>query len=138
MTGVAAASQPGNPFDALGDPTRREILRILSAGDRRVVDVAAELPISRPAVSRHLRVLKDAGLVTERPEGTARLYGLGEQGVHAVQEYLQGVWGTASARFRLLAENLPEAGGDEQGRDDQGRDDQGGDGEAGTASGSSR
>lgn len=105
---MVPASSPGDPFEALSDPTRREILRILSAGDRRVVDVAAELPISRPAVSRHLRVLKDAGLVTERAEGTGRLYRLQEQGVHAVQEYLQHVWGDAATRFRLLAENLTE------------------------------
>ena len=113
---MAPASAQGDPFDALGDPTRRQILRILSAGDRRVVDIAAELPISRPAVSRHLRVLKDAGLVTERPDGAGRLYRLQDHGVHAVQDYLRGVWGDAATRFQLLAENLPDA---PRGRDDQ-------------------
>jgi DNA-binding transcriptional ArsR family regulator len=94
-----------DPFDALGDPTRREILRILSAGDKPVHEIAATLPISRPAVSRHLRLLKDAGFVTERAEGNRRIYALQDGGVHAVADYLEGVWGEAAARFRLLAEN---------------------------------
>jgi DNA-binding transcriptional ArsR family regulator len=94
-----------DPFDALGDPTRREILRILSSGDRPVHEIAATLPISRPAVSRHLRLLKDAGFVTERAEGNRRIYALQDGGVRAVAGYLEGVWGEAAARFRLLAEN---------------------------------
>jgi DNA-binding transcriptional ArsR family regulator len=94
-----------DPFDALGDPTRREILRLLSEGDKPVHTIAAALPISRPAVSRHLRLLKNAGLVTERAEGNRRIYQLQGGGVHAVQDYLEGVWGEAAARFRLLAEN---------------------------------
>ena len=67
--------------------------------------IAAALPISRPAVSRHLRLLKDAGMVAERAEGTRRIYHLQEQGMRAVQAYLEGIWGEAAARFRLLAEN---------------------------------
>ena len=63
------------------------------------------MPISRPAVSRHLRLLKDAGLVAEQAQGTRRIYHLRERGAGAVQEYLEGVWGEAAARFRLLAEN---------------------------------
>jgi DNA-binding transcriptional ArsR family regulator len=94
-----------DPFEALGDPTRREILRLLSAGDKPVHEIASSLPISRPAVSRHLRLLKDAGLVTERAEGNRRIYHLQGEGVRAVQEYLEGVWGEAAARFRLMAEN---------------------------------
>lgn len=94
-----------DPFEALGDPTRRQILRLLSAGDKPVHEIASSLPISRPAVSRHLRVLKDAGLVSERAEGNRRIYHLQGGGVHAVQEYLEGVWGEAAARFRLMAEN---------------------------------
>src|SRR5689334_3590983 len=94
-----------DPFEALGDPTRREILRLLAAGDRAVGDLAGELPISRPAVSRHLRLLKEAGLVAERAEGTRRIYQIREEGLEAVQAYLVGVWGEAAARFRLLAEN---------------------------------
>ena len=95
----------GDPFEALGDPTRREILRLLSAGDKAVHELADALPISRPAVSRHLRLLKDAGMVTERAEGTRRIYRLEAEGVSAVQAYLEGVWGEATARFRLVAEN---------------------------------
>ena len=95
----------GDPFEALGDPTRREILRLLSAGDKAVHELAAALPISRPAVSRHLRLLKDAGMVVERAEGTRRIYRLQDEGAGAVQEYLEGVWGEAIVRFRLLAEN---------------------------------
>lgn len=94
-----------DPFDALGDPTRREILRLLSEGDKPVHEIAAALPISRPAVSRHLRLLKDAGMVAERAEGNRRIYHLQGGGVRAVQDYLEGVWGDAAARFRLLAEN---------------------------------
>jgi DNA-binding transcriptional ArsR family regulator len=89
----------------LGDPTRREILRLLSAGDKPVHELAAALPISRPAVSRHLRLLKEAGMVAEQARGTRRIYRLEEAGMRAVQAYLEGVWGQATARFRLLAEN---------------------------------
>jgi DNA-binding transcriptional ArsR family regulator len=95
----------GDPFEALGDANRRVILRLLSDGDKPVQAIAAAMPISRPAVSRHLRLLKGAGLVTERAEGTRRIYHLQEQGLAAVQAYLEGVWGDAAARFRLLAEN---------------------------------
>ena len=68
-------------------------------------ELADELPISRPAVSRHLRLLKEAGLVIDRPEGTRRLYRLHDEGIEAVREYLEQVWGEAAARFRLLADN---------------------------------
>lgn len=95
----------GDPFEALGDATRREILQLLSRGDKAVHEIAAELPISRPAVSRHLRLLKDAGMVAERAEGTRRIYHLEADGLRAVQAYLEGVWGQAAGRFRLLAEN---------------------------------
>ena len=108
MTEARAA---GDPFEALGDPNRREILRLLSGGDKPVQEIAAAMPISRPAVSRHLRLLKGAGLVTERPQGTRRIYHLQEQGMHAVQEYLERVWGEAAARFRLLAENTERTAG---------------------------
>jgi len=70
-----------------------------------VRELADELPISRPAVSRHLRLLKEAGLVIDRPEGTRRLYRLHDEGIEAVREYLEQVWGEAAARFRLLADN---------------------------------
>jgi DNA-binding transcriptional ArsR family regulator len=89
----------------LGDPNRREILRVLSNGGLAVGEIAAALPISRPAVSRHLRLLKEAGMVTERADGTRRIYELQQQGADAVRAYLEAVWGEASARYRLVAEN---------------------------------
>ena len=95
----------GDPFDALGDPNRRAIVEQLRAGDRSVRELADALPISRPAVSRHLRLLKDAGLVVDRAEGTRRLYRLHDEGVEAVRAYLEGVWGGAAARFTIAAEN---------------------------------
>jgi DNA-binding transcriptional ArsR family regulator len=95
----------GDPFEALGDPHRRTILRLLGEGDRSVGELARELPISRPAVSRHLRVLREAGLVREEPRGTRRIYALQGEGLDAVRTYLEQVWGEAAARFRLAAEN---------------------------------
>jgi DNA-binding transcriptional ArsR family regulator len=102
---VAQPSSSGDPFEALGDPNRRHILRLLSDGDKPVQEIAAAMPISRPAVSRHLRLLKDAGMVSELARGAQRIYHLQEQGMQAVQAYLEGIWGEAAARFRLLAEN---------------------------------
>jgi DNA-binding transcriptional ArsR family regulator len=81
-------------------------LTILSEGGRSVGEIATALPISRPAVSRHLRLLKAAALVTERAEGTRRIYRLRDQGIDAVRGYLEEVWGDAAARFRLTAENV--------------------------------
>ncbi len=68
-------------------------------------ELASTLPISRPAVSRHLRVLREAGLVDEVPRGTRRIYHLQAQGIEAVRAYLEQVWGDAATRFRLTAEN---------------------------------
>ena len=94
-----------DPFEALGDANRRLILRLLSQGDLAVGELAEALPISRPAVSRHLRLLKEAGLVAERAEGTRRFYQLQREGADAVRAYLEAVWGAAAARFSLVAEN---------------------------------
>jgi DNA-binding transcriptional ArsR family regulator len=99
------ATPERDPFDALGDPNRRAILALLGTHDRSVQQLADALPISRPAVSRHLRVLKEAGLVADRPEGTRRLYALQEEGVDAVRAYIEQVWGDAAGRFKLVAEN---------------------------------
>jgi DNA-binding transcriptional ArsR family regulator len=110
------ATDPGDPFEALGDANRREILRLLSDGDKPVREIADAMPISRPAVSRHLRLLKDAGLVTEQAQGTRRIYHLHERGIHAVQEYLERVWGEAAGRFRLLAENTADRADEAPGR----------------------
>ncbi len=99
------ALRPTDPFAALGDPNRRAIVELLRPGERSVREIADELPISRPAVSQHLRVLKRAGLVTEEADGTRRLYRLHDEGVAAVRAYLESVWGDAAGRFRLSAEN---------------------------------
>jgi DNA-binding transcriptional ArsR family regulator len=109
----AATASKGDPFDALGDQHRRQILRLLATSDRSVAEIAETLPISRPAVSRHLRVLKEAGLVREQPVGTRRIYGLEAEGMVAIERYLRQVWGEAGARFRLVAENTEPRGGDD-------------------------
>ena len=93
-----------DPFEALGDPNRRAILALLGDRGRSVQEIADALPISRPAVSRHLRLLKEAELVTEEARGTRRIYRVHEQGIEAVRGYLEQVWGEAAARFRLMAE----------------------------------
>ena len=102
---MTSAAQPSDPFSALGDPNRRAIVELLGPGERSVQQIADELPISRPAVSQHLRVLKEAGLVIEEARGTRRLYRLHDEGVAAVRAYLERVWGDAAGRFRLTAEN---------------------------------
>jgi DNA-binding transcriptional ArsR family regulator len=98
-----------DPFKALGDPHRRAIVELLGSGPRSVQEIADDLPISRPAVSRHLRLLKDAGLVIDQSKGARRLYQLHGAGVEAAQKYLDEVWGEATTRFRLLAENTKPA-----------------------------
>lgn len=100
----------GDPFEALGDPNRRAIVELLGDAERSVQELADLLPISRPAVSRHLRVLKRAGLVVERPLGTRRIYQLHDEGVEAVRAYMERVWGEAAARFRLVAANSSRRG----------------------------
>jgi DNA-binding transcriptional ArsR family regulator len=86
-------------LDALGDPMRRRLLELLHAGPRPVGELAAELPIGRPAVSKHLRVLEGAGLVRHRSHGTRNLYALAPEGLTGVQQWLVGVWDTALAAF---------------------------------------
>jgi DNA-binding transcriptional ArsR family regulator len=107
---MTAPGRAGDPFDALGDPNRRAIVELLGSGGRSVREIADTLPISRPAVSRHLRLLKDAGLVVEEPRGTRRIYRLHADGVEAVQRYLIQVWGDVAVRFRLVAENTGQTG----------------------------
>src|SRR2546426_854817 len=92
---------------APGGRQRRAILRLLAQRPRPVHELAAGLPISRPAVSRHLRLLKEAGLVVDRPAGNERVYQLHARGTGALQAYVDEVWGEAIARFRLLADNSP-------------------------------
>ena len=104
---MSQAGVAGDPFEALGDPNRRAIVELLGSGGRSVQQIADAVPISRPAVSRHLRLLKNAGLVVEEPRGTRRIYRLHDEGVAAVQAYLARVWRDAATRFRLVAENTP-------------------------------
>ena len=89
---MALPAPAGDPFEALGDPNRRAIVELLGAGERSVREIADELPISRPAVSRHLRLLRLAGLVVEEPRGTRRIYRLRDDGVIAIRGYLERVW----------------------------------------------
>jgi DNA-binding transcriptional ArsR family regulator len=105
LVGSAKASASGDPFDALGDPNRRAIIELLVSGGRSVREIADAMPISRPAVSRHLRLLREAGLVTEEPVGRCRIYRLDNAGVEEVRAYLTAIWTDAAARFRLVAEN---------------------------------
>ncbi len=93
-----------SPFEALADPHRRAILELLHGGARSVREIADDMPITRPAVSRHLRLLKEAGLVTSSAEGTRRLYQLHDEGLDAVRSYVEQIWGDAAARFRLVAD----------------------------------
>jgi DNA-binding transcriptional ArsR family regulator len=95
----------GNAFAALGDATRRKVFELLRRGPRAVGDLAAELPVSRPAVSQHLRVLKEAGLVTERRNGTRRLYAIDPGGVAVLRDYFDDFWNEALARYKAAAEN---------------------------------
>jgi DNA-binding transcriptional ArsR family regulator len=88
------------PLGALGDPTRRLIFETLIRGPRSVGDLAGELPVSRPAVSQHLRALKEAGLVVDRPVGTRRIYQVNPGGVAALRAYLDQLWGDALAAFQ--------------------------------------
>jgi DNA-binding transcriptional ArsR family regulator len=93
-------------FVALADPHRRSILAMLGDGERTVQQIADALPISRPAVSRHLRLLGQAGLVEAEPRGRQRLYRLQDDGVEALRAYVETVWGEAAARFKIVADNL--------------------------------
>jgi len=89
---------------ALADPTRRSIFERLAAGPRPVVELARGLPVSRPAVSQHLRVLKGAGLVVDRQAGARRLYQLNPDGLGALRAYLDRFWDQALAAFKAAAE----------------------------------
>jgi DNA-binding transcriptional ArsR family regulator len=100
----------GHPLDALGDPTRRQVFELLRRGPRSVGELAAELPVSRPAVSQHLRVLEDAGLVTHRKDGTRNLYGLNGNGVVELRAWVDEFWDEALARFKDAVEGSDKGG----------------------------
>ena len=91
-------------MDAVGDGTRRAILERLLEHPSAVGELAAGLPVSRPAVSQHLRVLKQARLVTDRQVGTRRIYAVDPAGVHEVREYWERFWAQALARFKAVAD----------------------------------
>jgi DNA-binding transcriptional ArsR family regulator len=93
-----------NGLSALGDPTRRAIFERLASGPRSVGELAAGLPVSRPAVSQHLKVLKDAGLVSDRAEGTRRLYRVDPRGVAAMRDYFDQLWNQALGAFKAAVE----------------------------------
>jgi DNA-binding transcriptional ArsR family regulator len=95
-------------MQALGDPTRRAIFELLADGPRPVGEIADELPVTRPAVSQHLKVLKDVGLVIDRQQGTRRLYQLDPEGVGALRAYLDQFWDRAMVSFKQTVEQAPE------------------------------
>lgn len=95
-------------WGALGDRTRRAIVLRLAEGPRAVGELAADLPVSRPAVSQHLKVLKDAGLVAERAVGTRRIYRLNEVGVTALRDQIDTFWIRALSGYQDLVEQPPE------------------------------
>jgi DNA-binding transcriptional ArsR family regulator len=93
-----------NGFSALADPTRRAIFERLARGPRAVGELAREFPVSRPAVSQHLKVLKAAGLVLDEPAGNRRLYRVDPRGVEAMRAYFDSFWSDALAAFQRAAE----------------------------------
>jgi DNA-binding transcriptional ArsR family regulator len=98
----------GEVWGALGDRTRRSIVLLLAEGPSPVGRLADALPVSRPAVSQHLRVLKDAGLVDEEADGTRRIYRLNEAAVVALRDQLDTFWNRALSSFRDLADRTEE------------------------------
>ena len=98
----------GNALTALADPTRRHVLEALRRGPLAVGDIANRMPVSRPAVSQHLKVLKEAGLVSDRPEGARRIYYLDPNGLAALRAWLDQFWDDALVAFQMEAEK-PES-----------------------------
>lgn len=94
----------GSALEALGDPTRRAIFERLAARPSPVGDLARALPVSRPAVSQHLRVLKDVGLVVDRAEGTRRIYSIDPRAVEGLRAYFDAFWSQALDAFRVAVE----------------------------------
>jgi DNA-binding transcriptional ArsR family regulator len=94
----------GAALTVLADPTRRKVFERLRAGPQPVNALAAGLPVSRPAVSQHLKVLKDAGLVEERSEGVRRIYSVRREGLAELRDWLDSFWGDALEAFKIEAE----------------------------------
>lgn len=97
-----------SPLGLLGDPSRRAIFELLARHPSSVGELARQLPISRPAVSQHLRVLKEGGLVISASEGTRHVYRLNPDGVGALRTYLDRVWEDALTAFQKVAEAAPD------------------------------
>ena len=95
-------------FAALADPTRREIFERVAQRPHAVVELAEAMPVSRPAVSQHLRVLKEAGLVNDRPAGNRRIYEVDPDGLEALRSYLDRFWNRALASFKEVVEQDPK------------------------------
>lgn len=91
-------------LETLADPTRRVVFERLRSGPRSVSEIAAAMPVSRPAVSQHLKALKDAGLVRDEPRGAARIYSIHAEGLRELRDWLDGFWDDALARFKDYAE----------------------------------
>jgi DNA-binding transcriptional ArsR family regulator len=98
----------GDVWTALGDPTRKAIFELLVDRPRAVVELAGELPVSRPAVSQHLRVLKEAGLVADQPVGTRRIYRVDPDGLARLRGDLERFWGKAMLAYRDAVEQPTE------------------------------
>jgi DNA-binding transcriptional ArsR family regulator len=98
-------------WTALGDPTRKAIFELVLERPRAVVELAGELPVSRPAVSQHLRVLKDVGLVIDQPNGTRRIYRVDPDGLAALRADLERFWGKALAAYRTVVEQQAKEDG---------------------------
>src|ERR1700742_2612756 len=104
-----------NAFAALSDPTRRAVFERLADGPQPVGRIARGMPVSRPAVSQHLKALKEAGLVTDRAEGTRRVYSIDPKGLGAIRRYLDQFWEQALEAFAAEAEK--ESAPDEEGKE---------------------
>src|SRR5215467_180248 len=98
----------GNALTALADPTRRAVFERLSEGPLSVGEIAAELPVSRPAVSQHLKVLKEAGLVRDEADGVRRLYEVDRRGLAELRSWLDRFWDDALAAFKAEVERSPQ------------------------------
>lgn len=101
-------SASSNAFNALGDPTRRAIFEKLHDRPMAVVDIADGLPVSRPAVSQHLKILKEAKLITLKTEGNKNIYALDREGILAMRDYLDKFWNEALANFKAIAEQTEQ------------------------------
>ena len=103
-----ATYQAGAVLEALGDPTRRAIFEMLGEGPQAVGHLALRLPVSRPAVSQHLKVLKQAGVVVDRARGTQRIYEIDRAGLASLRAYLDDIWTNALDAFKQAAEAAAE------------------------------